>query len=167
MNKTYYSLLGLSLASVMLAGASCNPAANTNTTNQTTPVTNQANGNAAGDVASQDVNTTPITPLVGQQFSLKVNQVAAVRPDNVAVKLTSVSNDSRCPADTQCIQAGSATVEVSLSQAGKDLGSASVKDTPITVGNYTVEVLNVAPEAKSGVTIAPSDYVITLVVNNK
>jgi hypothetical protein len=108
----------------------------------------------------------------GQAFPLQVGQtVGAVLSTNafVLVRFSGVSQDSRCPADVTCVQAGSATVQLSV-QTTLDVQEIEIEVPPTgeaqqEVAEVTVVVLGLQPAAQSGVTINPLDYVVGLRVD--
>lgn len=69
-----------------------------------------------------------------------------------------VLEDSRCPADVTCIQAGTVRIRATLESG---LGTASqifMLGQPVTTEAENVELIEVRPEARSGQWIAPADY---------
>ncbi len=76
----------------------------------------------------------------------------------VAITPLAIVEDSRCPIDVQCIQAGTVRVRATLSSG---LGTGSqvfTLNTPITTETETVTLFAVTPEKESGKTVSPSDY---------
>jgi hypothetical protein len=108
----------------------------------------------------------------GDPFSIRVGQTAGVFTSQGVVDLvrfSGVAQDSRCPADVQCVQPGSATVLLSV-QSSLDAQDVSVDVPPggqaeVAVNELMVTVLNLSPEARQGVTINPLEYVARLVVD--
>jgi hypothetical protein len=71
--------------------------------------------------------------------------------------------DSRCPVDVQCIQAGTVRLRASLDASNRDF--IFVLREPQTVGSVSVVLTSVTPaERRSTKTIAPSDYQFTFAV---
>jgi hypothetical protein len=108
----------------------------------------------------------------GQQFGLRVGETAGIVTSQTIdlVRFNGVSQDNRCPADVECIVAGAATVLLSVQSAlnvhdvTMDVppeGSASLE-----IDELTVTALGVRPDALSGVTISPLDYVVGLTVTS-
>lgn len=90
-------------------------------------------------------------------------------PDaNLRIRFDSVTSDSRCPTDVQCIQAGSATIALTIAkltgQMTKSLVSLSTvpgKDTA-TVYSQPLRLLSVAPSRVSTAPTPMSAYRIEL-----
>lgn len=84
------------------------------------------------------------------------------------VRFNGVTQDSRCPADVECITAGFATVVMSV-QSALSVQDVSMDVPPegtvnLEVDELTVTALGVRPNALEGVTIDPLDYVVGLTV---
>lgn len=161
MKKSLWPLASLSLSTLLFLGAGCaNQTTSTPVTNSTTP-TNTNDTVVATDGAVK----------LDETFDLSLNETALVS-DTVEVQLAGISNDSRCPADAQCITAGNVTVELNVAVNGESESTAVTgsgnADLPatVTVLGYQVAMLGVTPQPKSGETIAPADYVVTFKVNS-
>ena len=57
----------------------------------------------------------PIAPQVGEEFILSIGQSATIAGRGITITFQDVTEDSRCPSDVVCIQAGNATVAVTVS----------------------------------------------------
>jgi hypothetical protein len=106
----------------------------------------------------------------GQQFALRVGETGGVVTSQTIalVRFNGVTQDSRCPADVQCVTAGFATVLLSV-QSALSVQDVSLDVPPqgtveIAVDELTVTALGVRPNALEGVTIDPLDYVVGLTV---
>jgi hypothetical protein len=106
-----------------------------------------------------------------EQFSLNFEKTAVVSPVNITVKLLKVMEDSRCASDVVCIWAGQVSALVNVNNNGKDLGDikltlgANKNDAVKDFGGYYLKLLEVKPYPISTKKIEPSEYVVTLVVN--
>jgi hypothetical protein len=100
----------------------------------------------------------------------KLSPGESIQLGNFTFTLNSVSNDSRCPSDVQCIQAGNATANLELG-LGNQIVSKSIKSNGETLdyGGYKISVTDVTPTKKSGTQIKQSDYrlVFQFVTNTK
>jgi hypothetical protein len=82
---------------------------------------------------------------------LGIGETANVTPGSVAVKLTGI-NDSRCPSDVVCIQAGDAMIVLALSGSGADrIDTLYLVKPPKSVnyGGYRFEAVDVQPYPRS------------------
>lgn len=105
---------------------------------------------------------------VDREFDLGVGQDARVQGTPVTIIFLGVSEDSRCPADVQCVWAGNAAARLVLSSSAGPSTDAALNTTlePRTVifSGYRVRVVGVKPARRSGVSIPAGDYVVTLEV---
>jgi hypothetical protein len=106
----------------------------------------------------------------GQQFGLRVGETAGVVTSQTIdlVRFNGVAQDSRCPVDVECVQAGSATVLLSV-QSALSVQDVTLEVPPegtveLVVEELTITALGLRPAAVSGVTIPPLDYVVGLTV---
>lgn len=72
-----------------------------------------------------------------------------------------VLEESRCPLDVTCIQAGTIRVRALLSSGMGEAPQEFTLDRPITTEAETVTLIQATPHPESGKTIAPSEYVFT------
>lgn len=110
-------------------------------------------------------------PGFGEPFTLKPGASAHVAGSQVTVGFTSVTADSRCPEDVQCIQAGDATVGVWLSVSGKTREDVRMttgpRDNPVTVGGYTLSLRGLTPVPSTRRAIRAADYRATFIVRRE
>jgi hypothetical protein len=91
--------------------------------------------------------------------SLEVRIGEEVSGLGVNIAPLKVLQDSRCPVDVVCIQAGTVTVRARLVS---DLGTSTPEftiDKPITTEAETVTLVEVTPQPKAGIKIKESAYV--------
>jgi len=109
---------------------------------------------------------------VGKHFYLVVGQTAVVSPEQLAITLKAITEDSRCPKNVQCFHAGWVTVEVSVQKDGESIG-----DFELTLGaalesqspeasfeGLVIRLLEVNPYPQDPGAIEQGDYVVRLVV---
>jgi hypothetical protein len=80
-----------------------------------------------------------------------------------------VLEDSRCPADVECIQAGTVRARVTLA-GGLGLGEYNATlalGTPLTTEAEQVTLTAVAPERRAGAALKTSDYRFTFTVEKR
>jgi hypothetical protein len=100
---------------------------------------------------------------LGREFTLKPGETARVQSTDLRVTFVGVVNDSRCPADAVCIQAGDAVLALRVGSADVELRSNSA---PVrAVGVYNVRVKRVEPYVYTSRVIPPDDYRAALVVD--
>ena len=114
-------------------------------------------------------SSTANSVSMDQEFELAPGQSALVGSEPLKVTFLSVADDSRCPTDVQCVWEGDAVARVSVSIGRQEPTSYELHTntgfaTQATHGAYRVRLAAVAPAPRSGATIDPSAYVITLIV---
>ena len=109
--------------------------------------------------------TGPSAPL-DEPFTLAVNEATAIAGTSIVIQFTGVTGDSRCPADAVCIQGGSATVHVRVTDGGTsdyELYSGDLSRV-VSHGAYRISLVTLQPFPFSSRTIAPGEYRATLKV---
>lgn len=80
---------------------------------------------------------------------------------NISITPSEILEDSRCPSDVQCIQAGTVRVRVRL-ERNKVTQTVDMKlNTAVTFSGQSVELIEVTPGKVSTKTNAPGDYRFT------
>jgi hypothetical protein len=106
-------------------------------------------------------------------FSLKVNQVAFIKSENLELKLLEVKKDSRCPAETQCIWTGLVEIVIKVKKNNRDIdlilidkGENSNSTTKV-FDNYFVKLIEITPYPQKNQTINTKDYSAKLMVSRQ
>lgn len=73
--------------------------------------------NAAG-VSVQAKGASQVAHL-GREFKLRIRRQVTLKGESLRIKFVAVKEDSRCPADVQCIWAGNAAVQLDVSIRGR------------------------------------------------
>lgn len=102
----------------------------------------------------------------GRQFDLSVGQQAQIQGTSVSVRFAGVGEDSRCPSDVQCVWAGNAAVQLSLTSSQESSADVKLNTTldpkSVQYGGYTIQLVGVKPVPKSGTKIPAAEYIATL-----
>jgi len=107
---------------------------------------------------------------LGSEFTLSVGQNARIASGSMEIKFIAVTEDSRCPKNVQCIQAGKVSCDVEITKDGvkshilltqTGLTNNSNK---YTYQNYTI-AFEVSPYPEAGKEIASRDYRLSLTIN--
>jgi hypothetical protein len=104
-------------------------------------------------------------------FELQWQQEAAIEPEDIIIRFISFIEDSRCPSDVVCIQAGTATIRLSIEVDGQDAGQPTLvlgegeDKASATFGQYVVRFVGLEPYPVSTVETGREDYVAGLVVS--
>jgi hypothetical protein len=103
---------------------------------------------------------------VDRDFDLKPGQTARVAGTGITVSFVGVPEDSRCPADVQCVWAGNGAVSLVVTD---ETGAKStvILHTTLTprsarVSGYEINFTGLKPEPKQGSPIPLANYVATL-----
>ncbi len=104
-------------------------------------------------------------------FTLQVGDRAKLTNGDFIVRFVSVSSDSRCPLDVQCVWAGDATVHLDLTSSHRthsvDLHTNSTSGDVSTVyDDQVVELLDLTPTPRSQQSIGQGDYTARLRVSH-
>ena len=122
--------------------------------------------------ASEEATATPNTVALDQAFSLKVGETVTVAGENLMLRFDAVLEDSRCPKDALCVQAGQARIAAQAQQLGKSTATLELILNPAMNANramyegYEIQLtrLDPYPEASDGGT-AVDEYEAAFVVN--
>jgi hypothetical protein len=128
--------------------------------------------------AGCDQRATPTSPTnpgggdtasIDQSITLAPGQRTIVPGTSLSVGFTSVSHDSRCPADALCIQLGEAAMAFVASlppqgDAGFELKTSKSEHVE-QIGPYRIELVTLQPYPFSARPIEPGEYRATLRVS--
>lgn len=78
--------------------------------------------------------------------------------DGPAVTPLAVLEDSRCPADVQCVWAGQVRIRAMIHLGSGDVEHELASGKPIHVADGSLELVEVRPVPNSKAAIAPGDY---------
>ena len=99
---------------------------------------------------------------VGEEFRLAVGQAASLEPGPVSIEFLGVVEDSRCPQDVECIQAGRAVVSLRID--GDEVRLTAGAPNVANAGGYALEATALVPYPVSTDDPEERDYVATLLV---
>lgn len=106
---------------------------------------------------------------LGREFSLKARREVTLKGEGLRIKFAEVKNDSRCPADVTCVWAGNAAVRLEVNLRGRGSKSLTLNtmgnSQPVEYRGYKVSLVGLSPYPRSNQSIAPRDYVVTLLVS--
>jgi hypothetical protein len=122
-----------------------------------------------------DGNGRPKAPTqlarLGREFQIRARHQVTLKREGLRVEFAAVTEDSRCPADVQCIWAGNATVRLEVSVNGRGSKSLTLNTHrgPSLVDEtqyrgYKLKLVQLKPYPRSNRDIAAGDYVATLLV---
>ncbi len=106
------------------------------------------------EFAACPVATTTVSDNVVDAF---LNKPSAV--GNIVITPLEVIEDSRCPIDVVCIQAGTVRVRTRIVNVGNPSEQVFALGKDLHIGIQTITLLDVSPAPKSTEQIQPADYV--------
>lgn len=104
------------------------------------------------------VGPTPQTGGGDENGTVEAGLGQTVSVAGVTITPTQVLEDSRCPTDVQCIQAGTVRLQVSVVNGGKKSEQVLTLGEPVAVDKVVVTLVSVTPAKVSTVTLHDADY---------
>lgn len=129
---------------------------------------------AAGTVdgrAAQTDGTQAGGAQVVETLKVSVGRQVADAGRRLRIAFVAVREDSRCPVDVQCIQAGNARIRLRLNHARERTRvielNTDAEPREVTYANYTIKLMNLAPRPVADRPTRPRAYVATLALSKK
>jgi len=107
-----------------------------------------------------------INTSLDKEVNLAIGQTVKISSENLSIKLTDVTNESRCPLGVQCIRAGDVTcvLEITLNGSTEALNLIVSGNTEQIYKGYKL-IADVTPYPKAEETISKDDYRLKLTVS--
>lgn len=104
-----------------------------------------------------------------QKIIVKINEQKTVSKTKLTIKFLELVEDSRCPTDVQCIQAGSARIKIEVKN-GKSAAktfeiNTGLKPESIAYAGYTITLTDLNPKPASNIRIDRNGYTATFTVS--
>ena len=113
--------------------------------------------------------TGEVRVSLGSEFSLAIGETALVTGENLRLKFLEVTEDSRCPANVLCIQAGRAVMAVQVTYQGSSetvtLEEPGLSTPPKSIYQDYELAFHLEPYPVAGVEVSPDQYRLLLTVN--
>lgn len=122
---------------------------------------------AACDTSMEPSRTPAVHAVLNVPFTLDAGQSAILDDENLSVTFERVLDDTRCPIDATCIQAGDATMSVRAvlqGQAAMTLNLTLFGAEGVYQG-FGFHAQQLLPGQLTGRTIPPGDYSVQLLVD--
>jgi hypothetical protein len=103
-----------------------------------------------------------------ERLTIKNGGQAVTKNGRITVKFLELIEDSRCPADVNCIWAGVAKIKVRLSKNGKSSVfelNTNQGDKPAVFQGYSIALTGLEPRQSTTSKYSPSAYKATLTVS--
>jgi hypothetical protein len=112
----------------------------------------------------------PAQSQTHQKITVRVNQQKTLAKSKLTIRFASLVEDSRCPTDSQCIQAGNAKITIQLS---KSVGSAAKtfeintnsKQQTVSYGGYNIKFIDLTPKPATNIRINRNAFMATFLVS--
>jgi hypothetical protein len=128
--------------------------------------------NAIAPNPSGSQPATVVADQLDQPFTLFLGQTVEISEAGLTITFVDVLEDSRCPGDVDCFWEGQATILLTIQKTDQPVGTLELtyRETheelaTKKVNNYTITLVNIAPDPVSTVVIQPADYQATLRVS--
>ena len=119
-------------------------------------------------VASCATVDTAVVANPGAEFNLAVGKSATISGTGYRITFNRVTEDSRCPVDVQCVWAGDAKIELTISRASVPGDTRVISLTPpnseTTAGDVKIRFVSLAPAPRQSEPPASRAYVARLMV---
>jgi hypothetical protein len=114
---------------------------------------------------------TPTAVELDESFRLAIGETALVEEANFALTFRGVQNDSRCPADVQCVWAGNALVELVATRTDSSHTALALNTTTspreVAFESFVVALEGLEPGTRSNAPIEPAAYRAVLRVSRR
>jgi hypothetical protein len=106
---------------------------------------------------------------LGQQFNLPVGQSVTIKGENLTIKFEKVTGDSRCPSGVQCVWAGEAKCQMTITLNGSassvvlTVSGASESVGQPLIQNYKAN-FQLQPYPEAGKQIGENDYKLIMTI---
>lgn len=111
---------------------------------------------------------TAVVADPGVAFSLPLGKTAAIKGSEARITFNKVNEDSRCPVDVQCVWAGDAKIELTISRDGSPAETRTVSVTgpnnEVVSGDLRIRFVGLAPAPRQSEPGPSRAYVAQLVV---
>lgn len=105
---------------------------------------------------------------LGVEVQLRIGQNGNIGAESFTMQFQGVTEDSRCPLNALCVQAGQATVQLAAQKSGFSVQQVALTIpgalAAVSYAGYTIRLTKLEPYPVAGQPIVPSSYVATFVV---
>lgn len=98
-----------------------------------------------------------------QKLTVQINQQKTFSKSKLTIKFVSLAEDSRCPTGTQCIQAGTAKIQIKVSGGRRGAAkmfelSTDEQSQAVFYGGYEIKLMDVKPHPANNIRINRNGY---------
>jgi hypothetical protein len=119
---------------------------------------------AAAAAACAPVRSEVPTIPVNTDFDVAIGGMARIQESPLLVRFDTVTEDSRCPTDVECVWEGNATARLTVDSSGQTALAElrTSREEPATAFGWTFELRGLRPARTTRSVPGPRDYVVTL-----
>lgn len=114
------------------------------------------------------VFATFLQAQTNQKVTVQVSQQKTLSKSKITIKFVSLADDSRCPTDVQCIQAGNAKIQIQVKKVGSGTKNfdLNTNDNPqvVSFAGYTIKLIDLNPKPASNIRINRFGYRATFTI---
>jgi len=104
-----------------------------------------------------------------QKITVQINQQKTLGRNKLTIKFVSLIEDSRCPTDTKCIQAGNARIQIKVKKASGapqtfELNT-NTKPQAVSFVGYTIKLIDLNPKPATNIRINRLGFKATFMVS--
>jgi len=110
---------------------------------------------------------------LGQPFTITVNQIAQLAEKDLSLRFQEVLEDSRCPSNVECAEAGQARILIYVTQVGQSPATLELNTNPplkqdvVTYADIQIRLLDLNPYPEDiDKQIREDAYMATLVITD-
>ncbi len=104
-----------------------------------------------------------------QKITVQINHQKTVAKSKLTIKFVSLIEDSRCPTDTRCIQAGNAKIQIEVKKAGGTMKTFEIntsdKPQAVSFAGYTIKLTDLNPKPATNIRINRLGFKATFTVS--
>jgi len=104
-----------------------------------------------------------------QKITVQINQQKTLGRNKLTIKFVSLIEDSRCPTDTKCIQAGNARIQIKVKKANgaSKTFELNTNDKPqaVSFAGYTIKLTDLNPKPATNIRINRFGFKATFMVS--
>lgn len=110
-----------------------------------------------------------VNAQTNRQIKVLINRQKAVSGAKLIIKFAALVEDSRCPSDTNCIDAGNAQIKIKVSKSNGtaqtfELNTNSAPQS-VTFAGYKIKLVDLNPEPATNIRINRNGYTATFLVS--
>ena len=104
-----------------------------------------------------------------QPFTVKINQQKTDAKSKLTFRFVSLIEDSRCPTDVKCIQAGNAKIQIKVSKANGGAArtfelNTNSKPQTVSFSGYQIKLTDLNPKPATNIRIDRNGFMATFAI---